>query len=151
MFYSEKTISITNFVCDAFAGRKDKLGMPYIWHLFAVAEGTGTEAETCVALLHDYAEDITPDWTDAQVEEKLYSIGISYEAIEAILMLRHKKNVPYMAYIRQVSENTLARRIKILDLKHNMDPDRLKLLDKEEQERLLGKYKPAMEYLEEFE
>ena len=148
MIWTALTVEIASFVTEAHYGQTDKLGVPYIFHLMAVASPTQTEDETCVALLHDYAEDVVPHWTETQVRDQFKKLGLSSEAIEAILLLRHAKNEPYEKYIQKIKNNPLAKQIKIYDLNNNMDPERLNLLsDAETKNRLLKKYKTAMEML----
>ena len=38
--------------------------------------------------------------------------------------MNHKDGVPYMDYVRAISHNDIARKVKIADLKHNLDTRR---------------------------
>lgn len=147
MRWTPLTIRIANFVAEAHAGQKDKIGAPYIFHLMDVAYSAETEDGTCVALLHDWAEDVVPDWPPEKVSAKLSALGVSDKAIEAILLLRHRPNEPYSAYIGRLQHNKLAREVKYYDLCSNSDPDRLALLEEGTRERLQKKYHLASETL----
>ena len=50
--------------------------------------------------------------------------GFNKEIIDALKLLTHKKDVPYMDYIVEISKNNIAKKVKIEDLKHNMDSRR---------------------------
>ena len=47
--------------------------------------------------------------------------GFNKEIIEALRLLTHKKDVPYIEYIAKISKNNVAKVVKIEDLKHNLD------------------------------
>ena len=67
--------------------------------------------------------------------------------IDALSVLTHGKEIPYMDYIRELSSNRIARRVKLSDLAHNMDLSRLNEVTERDLERL-KKYREAKEYLE---
>lgn len=77
------------------------------------------EYSVCTALLHDVIEDagITP--------EKLNAEGFPDEVILAVVCLTHDKDIPYMDYIRLISTNLLAVKVKLSDLAHNSDLSRI--------------------------
>ncbi len=78
-----------------------------------------TEDETIVALLHDVVED-TPITLD-DLRDKNYSD----EIVVAIDALTRRTGETYSAYIERLSNNKLARRVKIADLRHNLQPERV--------------------------
>ena len=119
MLYTPLTMRAMRFCFDAHRGQVDKGGVPYANHPLHLAEHMQSEDETCVALLHDVMEDCgkTPD--------DLRAIGVSERAIEALLLLMHKKDVPYLAYVRNLMDDDIARKVKGADLRHNSELARL--------------------------
>lgn len=123
-----------------FKAHKDQIdlsGKPYIFHPVHLAEQMDTEAEICTALLHDVVED--SDYT----LENLRDEGFAPEVIEAVGLLTHAPEVPYMDYIRGLKQNALARKVKIADLMHNSDTKRRKPVTEHDFQRL-EKYKAAL-------
>lgn len=99
------------------------------------------EDSTIVALLHDVVED-----TDTTFEE-VESYGFSQNVIDALKLLTHTNDVEYEDYIRNISTNDLARKVKLADLRHNMDTSRLNEITSKDIARY-EKYKKSYEYLE---
>lgn len=124
----------------AHTGQVDKCGVEYINHPLTVASYCKTEDERIVALLHDVVED-----TDITLEDlaKVFDANI----IDALRLLTHSDEIPYMEYVARIKENELAKAVKIADLTHNMDLSRFENPTKEDYERVENKYKPAMEFL----
>lgn len=148
MVWTPLTVKIANFVTEEHSGQKDKLGAPYILHLFRVAQHAETEDETCVALLHDWAEDVVPGWDPVRVRSYLSQLGVSHRSIDALLLLHHEKGEPYREYIMRVVSDDLAWRVKYWDVCDNSDPDRLALVEPlETRERLRNKYYWAKHFL----
>ena len=141
MLYTELTKKAMTFAYKAHEGQVDKGGVPYIFHPFHVAEQMHTEAEVCVALLHDVIEDT--DYT----EEDIRKLGFSEEIIEAVVAMTKLPGENYMDYIRRLKQNAIARAVKAEDIKHNTDKTRLPG-DSEYNSRLLEKYAAAKELLE---
>lgn len=123
MLYTPKIIECLRFVEEFHHEQYDKIGVPYILHPVFVADQMDTEDETIVALLHDVVED-TPITLD-----DLRDKGYSDEIVVAIDALTRRTDETYSAYIERLSNNKLARRVKIADLQHNLDPERTKMLD----------------------
>lgn len=119
MIYTEKTMKAMRLAYDVHHGHLDKGGMPYINHPLHVAEDMRTESETIAALLHDVVEDGDVTFGDLLRE------GFPPEAVDAVRALTKADGVPYDAYIRGVKQNPIARRVKIADLRHNMDLSRI--------------------------
>lgn len=126
---------------DAHKGQIDRAGVPYIMHPLTVAAGASNEAEFVTALLHDVLED--SDYT----EEDLYAAGIPEKIVEALRLLTHDKNVPYLDYVRKIKGNPLASAVKLLDLRHNSDLSRLPSVNSKDLERV-EKYQKAIEILQ---
>lgn len=125
---------------EAHKGQVDKAGIPYINHPLTVASLVDTEEEKIVALLHDTIEDTNI------TEQDLLNYGFSNKIIEAVKLLTHNKNVPYMVYVAKIKDNELARKVKIADLTHNSDLSRLKEITEKDKKRY-EKYQKALLYL----
>lgn len=124
----------------AHCGQYDKEDYPYIHHVMHVAEQMDDEDSTVVALLHDVIEDC--DYT----VEKLYGLGFSPDVVEAVDLLSRKDGQSYKAYIKGIKVNSLATKVKLADLAHNMDLSRLSVVSDEDFNRA-KKYRKAKEYL----
>lgn len=120
MYYSEMVKKAVNIMFEAHKKDFDKGGYPYVFHPFYLATKVDGENETCVALLHDVIEDHGEKYNFEYLENE----GFNKEIIEALRLLTHKKDVSYMDYIVEVSKNNIAKKVKIEDLKHNMDSRR---------------------------
>ncbi len=114
--------------------------MPYVFHPFHVAEQMKDEATTIVALLHDVVED-----TDYTLED-ITAEGFGQEIVEAVALMTHEDDVPYLDYVAKLKDNPIAKAVKLADLAHNSDPSRLGEIDEETQQRL-EKYKQAIALL----
>lgn len=104
----------------AHAGQFDKGGKEYIGHPLRVMEMGKTEAEKIVGVLHDVIED-----TSITIEY-LSEEGFSKEILDALLCVTKLSNKEdYDHFISRVMTNPLAVKVKINDLKDNMDITRL--------------------------
>lgn len=126
---------------EAHKGQVDKGGKPYIEHPLRLMHNVDSLEEKIVAVLHDVVEDSDITFSD------LERAGVPNVCIEALKLLTHDKNVPYMDYIKQISTNPLARAVKLADLRDNSDLSRLKEVTEKDNERL-SKYQSAIEHLE---
>lgn len=124
----------------AFKDKTDMGGKPYIMHCLRVMFNFDEETEQIVAILHDLVEDTDTTITD------LLNMGFSETICTAVDVLTHKEEDSYETYIRKISMNTLATKIKLADLKDNTDITRLKGLRKKDFERI-EKYHRAYVYL----
>ena len=140
MYYSEMVKKAVNIMFEAHKEDFDKGGYPYVFHPFYLATKLDGENETCVALLHDVIE----DHGDKYSFEYLENEGFNKEIIYALKLLTHKKDVPYMDYIVEISKNNIAKKVKIEDLKHNMDSRRTS----GEKTKKYDIYVKALEFLE---
>ena len=118
----------------------DKSGMPYVFHPFHLAEQMDDEETTITALLHDIVED-----TDTTFDD-LRKLGFSDNVINALKLMTHDKNIDYFEYVKNISKNPIARKVKIKDLEHNMDTSRLDEVTDKDLERV-KKYKKCHKYL----
>ena len=123
MLYTPKTKMALKLCFAAHKDQQDKSGMPYVFHPFHLAEQMQTEETTIVALLHDLVED-----TDYTLED-LAAMGFDPVVIEALTLLTHDENVPYMEYVRTIKDNPVAKAVKLADLQHNSDLSRLDSVD----------------------
>lgn len=65
---------------------------------------------------------------------------------EALILLTHDENIPYMSYIEYIKKNKMASRVKLADLGQNMNLKRLKTVTEKDLERL-EKYRKAKKLL----
>lgn len=98
-----------------------------------------TDEEKAVAYLHDVVEDTNISLEDLR---KIFSSNI----VEAIDAITKRENETYEDYLKRVSMNKIARKVKISDMLHNMDLTRLEKITKKDIERT-NKYKSSIIYL----
>ena len=118
----------------------DKSGCPYVFHPFHLAEQMDDEDSVCVALLHDVVEDTSVTFFD------LEKLGFNKNIIEALKLMTHNKDVPYMDYVLKIKNNELAKKVKLADLTHNSDLSRLNVVTEEDIKRV-EKYNQAKKLL----
>ena len=135
----DKAIALT---AQVFEGKFDKGGEPYILHCLYVMHKVGPDDHELmtIAVLHDVVED-----TNITIDD-LKEMGFSDRVIWGVKALTHQKDEPYMDYIKRISFNPDARKVKMADLDHNSRILRMKGLRKKDFERL-EKYFTAYEYL----
>ena len=136
MIYTDKTKKAMKLCYEAHKDQVDKSGLPYVFHPAHVAEQMTDEATTIVALLHDVVED-----TDYTLED-LAAEGFGEDILEAVALMTHEDDVPYLDYVAKLKDNPIARAVKLADLAHNSDLSRIGEVDDETRERL-EKYKKA--------
>ncbi len=129
----EKAIQLA---VNAHKGQTDKAGQPYLLHLFRVMLSGKTEEEQICGVLHDIVEDTEYTF------EYLKSEGLSDEVINALKCVTKKPNEDYDDFIDRISKNPLAIRVKLNDLKDNMNLNRLSEITEKDKQRLT-KYKKA--------
>ncbi|MCC8074898.1 MAG: GTP pyrophosphokinase [Clostridiales bacterium] len=142
MIYTPLTKKALLLAWDAHLGQWDKSGLPYIFHPYHLAEQMEDEQNCTAALLHDVVEDT--GWT----LETLAMEGFPAPVLEALALLTHDPAVPYLDYVRALSENPIARAVKMADLRHNSDLSRLETVTEKDRKRL-EKYQKALALLEE--
>ena len=120
MIYTKLVRKACNILYEAHKDDRDKGGYPYVFHPFYLATQMDSEYSTCVALLHDVIEDHSDKYSFEILEKE----GFPYEIISALQLLTHKDGVPYMEYIKNIKTNPIATKVKIADLKHNLDSSR---------------------------
>lgn len=107
---------------NAHNGQFDKGGSPYILHPLKVMHYLKTDDEElqCIALGHDVIEDTNVTYKD------LRDAGISERVIKGISALTKQPGQTLEEYKAGVFANLDAVKVKLCDLRHNMDPRRLK-------------------------
>lgn len=121
-------------------GQRDKSGKPYIFHLIHVMNNVNNLSSKIVAILHDILED-----TD-MTKSDLINLGFCENIVEAIDILTKPKQEVYMNYIKEVSQNSISKEVKLADLKHNMDLTRLETISEKDLKRV-EKYVKSYKYL----
>lgn len=141
MIYTKMTKKAIRICYDAHSKQLDKSGLPYVFHPYHLAELMDTEDSVCVALLHDTVEDTSITFED------LINEGFNDNVIEALKLLTHIDDTPYMEYIKKIKTNPLAVKVKLADLYHNSDLTRLDLSIHKIPPKI-EIYKEAIKYLE---
>lgn len=125
---------------NAHGGQFDKAGQPYILHPLRVMLSMMTIEEKIVAVLHDVVED-----TDVTLEN--LKMFFPDEIVDAIETLTHREGENYHDYIMRISQgSSLARRVKMADLRDNMNRDRIPF-PSERDLRRWAKYETAYKVL----
>lgn len=126
-------------------GVLDKAGRPIYHHLLSVlnifrgSHDYTTPSEDIVCVLHEVMED-----GSVTVDELRERFG--NEVAEAVDAISRRDGESYMTYIKRCALNEIARKVKIADLRDNMDITRLSKVTDEDLNRL-KKYHKAYRYL----
>ena len=137
----DKAIAIA---ANAFVGKYDKAGQPYILHCLAVMNGVkrwNNEELSIGAVLHDLVEDT--NWTFDQLEQE----GASKRVIKMLRLVTRTAGKSYEDEINEICTDFDAIRIKMSDLEHNSDITRLKGIRDKDLERMV-KYNKAYHQLQ---
>jgi len=121
-------------------GQLDKAGQIYILHPLRLMMKFSNMEERIVAVLHDVVED-----SDVTLDD-LASKGFSKKVISAIGCLTKKENETYDNFINRIIVNDLARKVKIEDIKDNLDITRIHTINDVDLQRIV-KYHQALEKL----
>ena len=123
MIYTEKTRKALDMCFRAHKDQTDNAGAPYVFHVFYVADRMADEATTVTALLHDIVKEA--GYTFEQVQ----AAGFGENILEALRLLTYSDENPseeaYLQYIAALKQNPIARAVKIADLEHNCNLNRL--------------------------
>lgn len=104
----------------AHEGQVDKAGKPYIDHPMRVMNMGKTVEEKIAGVLHDVVED--SKWTFEMLEKE----GIPKDVLDALrCVTKLSGDEDYDHFIERVKTNPLAVKVKLNDLKDNMDITRL--------------------------
>lgn len=142
MIYTPLTKKAYKIAFEAHRDQLDKTGLPYIHHPLHLAAQMTDEVTTCVALLHDVVED-----SDMTFED-LETMGFGGDILDALRLMTHDDDVPYMDYVREIKKNPIASKVKRADLMHNSDTTRLDVVTEKDLQRV-EKYKKALAILDE--
>jgi len=126
---------------EAHFGQVDKGGKPYILHPLRLMMKFQNETEMIVAVLHDVIED-----SDYSIDD-LKKTGFPNEVTDALECLTKKNQEKYDDFILRIISNSLAKKIKIEDIKDNLDFTRLTTIGEKDLVRIT-KYHRALKYLE---
>ena len=140
MIYTPQTKKAMKLCFEAHKDQVDKSGVPYVFHPVHVAEQMPDENTTIVALLHDVIEDTSYTLQD------LRDMGFEQDILDALALMTHDKNVPYMDYVAKIKRNPIARTVKLADLRHNSDLTRMDEITETDLIRV-DKYTAAMQLL----
>ena len=125
----------------AFEGKIDKGGKPYFNHLVRVAEKFKEDDFLYpIAMLHDLLEDCS-EWN-----VKSLSCLFSENIVKTIELLTRKTGQDYFDYINEINQSSWATKVKLADLKDNMDITRLENISDKDFQRL-NKYLKAYKIL----
>ena len=126
---------------EAHVGVNDKGGKAYILHPISVMMRCETDEEKIVAILHDVVEDT--DWTFEALREE----GFTETIIEALkTVTKHSEDEDYDEFIQRSLKNEIGRKVKIADLRENLDVTRIGQLTDKDIARI-NKYKRALSVL----
>lgn len=116
---SENVSKALKLATAAHKGQVDKAGVDYINHPVAVAESLATEDAQVVALLHDVVEDTSISLQN--ISER----GFSERVVKAIDCLTKRDRESLRVYLERVKQDPLAVMVKLADLAHNSDLQRI--------------------------
>lgn len=128
----------------AHTGQVDKAGVPYINHPLAVAQAVESNDAKIVAVLHDVCEDSDITFDD------LYRLGFPSMIIDAVIAITKRRDESYPLYLKRVAMNPIAKEVKIQDLLHNSDLNRIPQPTAKDLDRY-RKYQEALEFLTEIQ
>lgn len=142
-----KLAKALSMAAQAFENTLDKGGQPYFLHCLRVMHGCGSEDEDvlCAAVLHDYVEDAP---NNEEAERRLVECtSLSRRVLTLVAVLTHDSGMAsYDDYIKLISHDRDATKIKLADLVDNSNITRLKGLRKKDLDRI-EKYHRAYTYL----
>jgi (p)ppGpp synthase/HD superfamily hydrolase len=124
----------------AHDGQVDKAGQPYILHPLRVMGAMTTDLDRIAAVLHDVVED-SEDWQLSDLT------AFGSDIVEAIDALTRREGEDYFHYIMRLAHNPRAVRVKLADLRDNMDTKRLGELSAADVSRM-RRYRKAREMLQ---
>lgn len=118
-------------------GQVDKGGNPYIYHSIMVSNMVCGNDNKIVGLLHDVVEDTELTLNGLSI------IGFKLKIIQAIDGITKRKGESLESYLERVKSNEIATVVKIADLIHNSDKNRIKNSTQKDLDRF-NKYKSIL-------
>lgn len=103
----------------AHSGQRDKAGKPYIFHPLRVMLSVESLEEQLAAILHDVVEDTSVTLDDLRVE------GFPDSVIVAVDALTKRSGESRIDAAARAAANPIARRVKLADVRDNMDLSRI--------------------------
>jgi len=134
----KKAIQIAN---EAHKNQVDKFGASYLGHITRVMNRGTTIDEKIVGVLHDVVEDT--DWTFEKLEQEGFPPHI-IDALRCVTKTNEEEN--YEDFIERIKVNPLAVKVKLNDLRDNMDITRMPAVTEKDLPRL-NKYLKAYKAL----
>lgn len=128
---------------EAYRGKVDKAGQPYILHPLRLMARFADPAEQACALLHDVLEDSNIAADD------LLKLGIPETVVNTVIALTRREGESYMAYIDRLCACSVARKVKKADLEDNLNVLRLSTLRDADLQRM-AKYHKAWHRIEKY-
>lgn len=137
----------------AHQGQVDKIGRAYIHHPRTVAaltaeaafqrgwSATRMDIAIDVAWLHDVLEDTRV------TAEMMRVLGVPEVTLEHVETLTRRKGVSAEDYYDRIKGDPITLLVKEMDIHHNTDPLRMRVLDEATRQRLRAKYAKAREAL----
>lgn len=118
-------------------GQFDKAGHPYILHVLKVMYLLKTTDEQLMAIgvLHDVVEDCFAHDHETGYAA-LKAIGMPKRVIDGVRILTKVPNQTNEEYLAGVKSSMDTIRVKLADLRHNMDPRRLKGIAEKDMKRI---------------
>lgn len=135
----EKSIIIAT---KAHSGQFDKGGSPYILHPLRVMLSLDNDEDRIVGILHDVLEDTSI--TLQHLEDNGFLGEI--EILHALVSITRKSHESYKDFILRVKLNPIALRVKLADLRDNMNISRINNPTEKDFARI-EKYKKAYKLL----
>ncbi|RKE17179.1 HD domain-containing protein [Streptomyces sp. TLI_171] len=123
----------------AHAGQHDRIGVPYVEHVRAVAAGLAPFGAglRMAALLHDVLED-TPT-----TAEDLLAAGVPAAVVATVRRVTRQPGAEYAAMLGEIVADQAATLVKIADNAHNSRADRAAQLPEADRARLAERYRAA--------
>ncbi len=120
------------FAAEKHKNQYDKAGKPYILHPIAVMQYLETDDQElmAIAVLHDVVEDCKVTYED------LRNIGMSERIIEGVTGMTKVPGETMEDNLKRMTTNWDVVKVKLCDLRHNMDPRRLKGITEKDRERM---------------
>ncbi|MFD7643473.1 HD domain-containing protein [Kitasatospora sp. NPDC059795] len=137
--HSPTLAEVDAFAARAHIGQYDRIGVPYIEHVRAVAAGMAAFGSglQMAALLHDVLED-TPT-----SPEDLLAAGIPAAVVATVRRVTRAPGTDYRAMLLDIVTDHAATLVKIADNAHNSRADRAAHLPEADRARLAGRYRDA--------
>ncbi len=141
MTEKEKLAFYLAFGAHTSTDQRDHSGLEYIAHPLTVYSNCDSEDTRIVALLHDVIE-------DTEITEKDLALLFDKNIVEAVVLLSHPKGeYDKKSYFENIKANPIARKVKIEDLRNNIDETRLYTLLDWHKKRVESTYIPNLNYL----